>query len=615
MALIVVVLAGIAIVGHASPTAAQRQRRTVQVILWLEVRPQASPLVICVGERKDLLVQLNGFGGDYILRMRPAQLEPGALVATNDQPRRAKLQKKDNRPQNYGVTEPYQGERFDLTGLRPGEGLLTLKATLYHVAEPASTTVKYKVQKCDYRLSTVQTLTSPGAFLAMTMDEVQVTADDSGRLSGVGVPDWVVRPADLLCRVRATIDEARPVEVSGQIDEDGTLALDLDHADVSVTMAMRCPRLRGVSRTWTDTWGLSDRHVSFPGDGGAVSTIQSRPGHRETMAITVEPVERQAVAVAGTRLMLAAMAARPSPTPTVPPDPAVELTFEVADGPFDLLDPTVGLADRESYVASLTNAFEGTVAGEPVSASTTATLQVAPHGRELTIERSPDGPTSWRAEVKGFSFSREGDGPCVAGLVVDGEALADLFEPAAELAPFFGASEAVSESVEGMPASRHSLDEASLVLAGPVSVTGDVWVAEDDGRVLRYQARVEAGPDILGEGVTGTRIVDYQLSTPEKPPAISLPDDCPLPVDAPVPDGATDVVRRPGMLSFGSPTAIARAARSYTRLLRDKGWKPTFPAEVTKSTALLGFRKGKRDITVVMRRRSGETRAHVAMTR
>jgi hypothetical protein len=86
-------------------------------------------------------------------------------------------------------------------------------------------------------------------------------------------------------------------------------------------------------------------------------------------------------------------------------------------------------------------------------------------------------------------------------------------------------------------------------------------------------------------------------------------------VDAPVLTGATDVVRRPGMLSFTSPMATARAARNYTRQLRDKGWKSAFPAEVTKSSALLGFRKGKRDITVVMRRRSGETRAHVAMTR
>lgn len=632
VALLAVLLACVTVVGQALPTAGQRQRRTRtrEYVIWLEVRPSHRPLVICVGERKELLVQVIAFGGDHIIRMGAGLVQPSTLDATNDQLRRARLQKADNQPENYGMVGPYQGERFDITGLRPGEGLLTFKATWYDIAEPASTTVKYKVQKCDYEATTVQTLTAPTAFLAMTMDDVQVTADDTGRLSGTGVPQWVVRVHGLPCDVRPTVTDARPVEITGEIAEDGTLNLDVDHADVSVRLAMRCPRrMLGVSRTWTDTWGLSDRHITVPGDGGAVSTIQSLPGFRETASITVEPVERQAVAVVASRLLLAATPgsavtgsrvpsaeAGRSPTPAVSPAPSgVAVTIEVADGPFDLLDPTVGLADRASYVASLTNAFAGTVSGEPFDASTTATMRVAPSGRELIIERGADGPTTWRAEVRGFSYAKEGDGPCIAGTVADGETLADLFEPAAELPPLFGASEAVSAPVEGAPAGRHTFDEASLVVPVPATVTGDVWIAESDGSVLRYRAQVEAGPEILGEGVIGTISFDYTLSTPERPPRISLPADCPPAVDAPVPSGATEVVRRPGILSFNSSTAIARASRSYTRQLRDEGWRTTFPAEVTRSTALLGFRKGKRDLTVVMRRQSGETRVHVAVTR
>ena len=600
----------------------------MQVIIWLEVRPPKDPLELCVGQRQELLIRVNAFGGDSILRMGAARLSPGTFSATNSHPRFATLQKKENRPENYGIAEPYQGERYDIAGVRPGQGILTFKATVGD-AEPASKQVAFKVSRCDYKVSTVQTFTTPSTFLAMTMDDVLIAVDETGQLSGTGAPDWVIRVHDLPCQVRASVSETHPVEMAGQITDEGTLDLDLDHADVSVRMAMRCPRLRGVSRTWTDTWGLSDRHVPFPGDGGAFSTIESRGVFRETMAITVEPVERQAVAFVGSGLLLAsarmtttsvspAQVAESSPSvaPAVSPAPAgAELTFEVAGGPFDLLDPTIGLADQAGYVATLTTTFEGTVAGEPVSVSTTATLRVGPAGRELTLERAPDGPTSWRAELKGASYVKEGDGPCIAASTTVGGSLAQLSELAAELPPLFGASEAVSETVDDVPARRHTFDEASLLLATPAEASGDAWVAESDGRVLRYRSHVDAGPELLGDGVTGSRSVDYVLSTPERPPAIGLPADCPPMVDAPVLDDATDVVRRPGILAFRSTMAVAKAARSYTRQLRDKGWKPTFPAEVTKSTALLGFRKGKRDIAIVMGRRSGETRVHVAITR
>ncbi len=634
LAFVALLLACVAVVGSASPTGAQRRSRTMAALLWIDVQPRRDPQVLCVGETKELLVRttliaasdirdIGGMlmGSNYITQS--VTNSDGALLA---------VRRKEAMPDNYGIVEPYKGERYDITGKKPGTGQLIIKSTLPagwtgwnyvrqslgpQPAQHATATVSYKVRHCDYKVSTVQTMTAPGGFVAMTMDDVQVTADDSGLLSGVGVPEWVIRVHGLPCTVRTTIQEPRPVKVIGQFEDDGTLALDLDHADVSVGMAMRCPRrLMGVSRDWTDTWGLSDRHITVPGDGGAVSSVVSLPGHRETASITVEPVERQAVAAANSRLLFAPVEVSPSPEPAASPPPSgVELTIEVADGPFDLLDPTVGLADRGSYVASLTNTFEGTIAGEPVSASTTATMRVGRSGRELTIERRPDGPTTWRAEIKGFAYAKEGDGQCTAGLVADGESLADLYEPAAELPPVFGASEAVSETVDGGPARHHTFDEASLVLPGPATVTGDVWVAEGDGRVLGYQARVEAGPELLGEDVTGTRSIDYTLSIPERTPAISLPADCPPPVDAPVLKGATDVVRRPGMMSFRSSSAIARAVRSYTRQLRDKGWKATFPAEVTKSTGLLGFRKGKRDLTVVLRRRDGKTMVHVAVTR
>jgi hypothetical protein len=284
-----------------------------------------------------------------------------------------------------------------------------------------------------------------------------------------------------------------------------------------------------------------------------------------------------------------------------------------ADGPFDLPDPTVGLADLAVYVATMTVTFSGTQAGNPIDASTTTTLSVAPDGRVLTIERGPDGPTTFRAEIAGAAYVKEGDGPCTVGSIVEGDTLADAYELAAQLPPLAGAADAGSGTVNGTAALQHTFDRSSVMMLGIGSASGEVWTAETGGQVVRYRLAFEVAPGFGGEDTTGTRTLAYELTVPAKTVALKLPDDCPpqLPLLA----DATDIDRWSDLLTFRSTMPVGKAAKSYGALMKRLGWKPAVPQDVSKEMAVLAFRKRGSVATVIMRGDPEGIVVKVALTR
>lgn len=273
-------------------------------------------------------------------------------------------------------------------------------------------------------------------------------------------------------------------------------------------------------------------------------------------------------------------------------------------GPFDLPDPAVGLARLGSYVATLAVSFDGTVDGDPVNATTTATMRVSPAGRGLTIDRGENGPTTWRADTGGMSYSSEGDGPCIAEPIEQGASLADLYEPAAQLDSIIETQDMGTESIGGTTVHRYGFDAGGILLPDATRASGDVWIAEPDGQVVRYRLEVEGGSEVFGPGTTGTRVVDYELTVATDPVPIEVPTRCLPMADVPVLDGAADVVRRPGVLTFESAMSLKQATNAYSKSLKGRKWRSATRPAVTKSTALMTFRKGKRDLTVIMQRTS-----------
>ena len=139
--------------------------------------------------------------------------------------------------------------------------------------------------------------------------------------------------------------------------------------------------------------------------------------------------------------------------------------------------------------------------------------RLTPEGHELTIDRGPDAPTTYRAEIAGTSYAKDDDASCSAEPSAEGESLADLYDPAAQLPLLVGADEAGIETIDGTPAHHYTFDERAMVLANPPQASGDVWVADTGGYVLRYLLTVDAGPEYFGEDTAGTRTLEYVVVT------------------------------------------------------------------------------------------------------
>jgi hypothetical protein len=305
---LLVALALLLVVGGGAEVQAQRRRGPTYnafPILRVTVRPQQPRYRLCAGETKELLVDVSAtmIGGFNLLSSGRGL--PAPTTARNSAPTIATLTGKEDRPDNYGVPEPFRGFRYDLKGLRPGTGTLTFTARLparetttgpYDTwpAASATTTVGYEVKPCDYEISAVHIWRIPGTVPTASMDTIRVSADESGKLSGSGTLDWIIVHTLPACKTEDTVSPSG-VTISGQVAEDGKVTLDLDYETASGTSSYECPApCRGrCSGSESYTMVPSRLSLSFPGQGGSVTKKQPIPGgFRGSATITVTPVSR-----------------------------------------------------------------------------------------------------------------------------------------------------------------------------------------------------------------------------------------------------------------------------------------------------------------------------------
>lgn len=281
-----------------------------------------------------------------------------------------------------------------------------------------------------------------------------------------------------------------------------------------------------------------------------------------------------------------------------------ELTF--GSGPVNFPDTKAGLADLSSYKSTLTLSFDGTNAGQPQKWSKTYVMLTTqePAARQLAIEKTGDlsnlDPV-FMAEMDGVDYERRGENSCSAEASVEGNSLAERMEPAGFLGGVIGAEEAGSETVNDVAASHYTFNERALGELSLAKSTGEMWVASDGGYVLKYLLITTGAADYFGEGIEGTLTWDYELTDVNQPLAITLPDDCPAGmVDAPLLPDATDVVRMPGLLTFGTVTSLTDAAAFYQEQLPGLGWTQAEEPAITNTSVLLDFSQDSKTLTVII---------------
>jgi hypothetical protein len=316
----------------------------------------------------------------------------------------------------------------------------------------------------------------------------------------------------------------------------------------------------------------------------------------------------------------------PRPTASVEPSPHASSSSQSGypysgPGDFALADPADGLAELDSYRATLTVTFDGTEAGGGRRWTSTTSLDHSrdPSTTALTVTHGGDlGPAdpSLQAELGGVSYVVAAQLGCVAAPLDPASAIRPRLEPARVLSGLIGAEAAGHRSVNGVEADGYTFGEAALGVEGVADGSGEVWIASDGGYVVKYVLSLRAGPPVSGEATAGTTSWACELTRIGEPVTIDLPADCPTgSIDAPVLPDATDVANGPKILAFKTPSSLAKVVAFYGKAGKAAGWKLLGKPVIAGDTGLVEFRAGTDRITIIATQQRAITTVQVASTR
>lgn len=318
-------------------------------------------------------------------------------------------------------------------------------------------------------------------------------------------------------------------------------------------------------------------------------------------------------------------AATSVPTTAVPNATPTEATVQrdvvYGSGPFDLPDPTAGLAQLSSYVSTLTMMFDGTDKGKPQKWSQTIVMRASqqPARRQLKIEKtgdSTDPSPIFTAEQDGMRYGRLGKNQCTGSALQTGNSLGERSEPALFLIGVIGADEAGGGMVNGVETKHYTFDERALGELGITQAAGELWVASTGDYLVKYLVTATAKAEYLGEGLEGKLTIDYELTDADKPVTFALPADCPPGmVNAPLLPAASNVNKVPGLLTFDTSATVASASEFYQQQLPGQGWKAQGEPMMIESTAILEYAQGDQTMTLLIRGDAAVTNVNILLSR
>jgi hypothetical protein len=269
----------------------------------------------------------------------------------------------------------------------------------------------------------------------------------------------------------------------------------------------------------------------------------------------------------------------------------------------------VGLASLTSYHVTYRHTVEGSLDGQPYASSEQVERRVVtqPAAEDSVVQAvEPGGATSYLHFVRigaARYFQGAADAPC-SGVASDQPA-GEVGEPAALLPVPVGATKIGSDTVNGVPATHFSLDGAAIGLAAGTA-TGDFWLADPGGYVVKYALEIQPPSAPTGAGLEAHQGISYELSEIDHVAPITLPAGCSPVLDSiPVTADAVDVVRRSAFVSFTTPSSPATVAAFYAGALPRLGWKPDAEATGQSPEQGLDFSKGTSLLRIMMEATDG----------
>lgn len=259
-------------------------------------------------------------------------------------------------------------------------------------------------------------------------------------------------------------------------------------------------------------------------------------------------------------------------------------------GGVDLTSPVNGLSGLSSYRQQFDLTLQGSKEGSSVETRQTITRNVLGSDEMVSVNQTgTDDVTLEFVEARLGAYHYTQDRPGVSCRAEAAQAGEEKNEnPAARLPAVYGMQEADREMVDDQTVVHYTFNEHSLVDKDGVvkSATGEVWLAEESGAVIKYHLTVE----INSKEFSGTRTWAYQLDQVNQIEAISLPEACqPVLADLPTLPDAANLVVMPGFQRYSAPATRAEAVSFYNEQLPPLGWQPlpgSTPEKVDRSSAV-----------------------------
>jgi hypothetical protein len=244
-----------------------------------------------------------------------------------------------------------------------------------------------------------------------------------------------------------------------------------------------------------------------------------------------------------------------------------------------LVDFNSGLDRLDSYQAQMEMTFAGIYGGAPMEFRNLVTKTVhKPASFEmLTLEDNSTGEEAgWEmsAALLEASYYQYGlGGPCLvmaSSEMMDRDGMPD---PSDWLPEVRGAQVAGTETINGTPAQRFTFNEKNIEEAAGFQASGEYWLADPGGWLVKYTLTLTGKEDAFGEGMSGSQSLTYNVR-PDAAQSAKLPEACPARLaDFPSLPDASSLTRLPTSLSYTTGQSAPQAKAFYEEAMPAAGWE------------------------------------------
>ena len=271
-----------------------------------------------------------------------------------------------------------------------------------------------------------------------------------------------------------------------------------------------------------------------------------------------------------------------------------------------LPDPANGLAQLQRYQAVYDETLQGSIDGKPFDRQS--------HLEYSFVTQSNDEEILWEEQQEGdtqvyqhtlrlgkASYTLSQDGQSCWGAYQD-TPVETIPSPASLLLPVTQARKVGAETVNGVATTHFHIDQKGIS-AGTEGASGEVWLAQTGGYVVKYTLTIPAPAQPTGQGVEVAETLTYEMKGINSTDPIELPEVCmPVLTDLPVMSDAQNLYRGSGILQYTSQAKMEEAVNFYRQALPPMGWTEVVTAIKPASTNPLSleFMQGNQHLTVFL---------------